>query len=92
LLSRVELEEVMLGTHRSASAEDVIALDEAIGKLLEKDPVKGALVKLRFFTGLTNEQAARALGISSNTADRYWCYARAWLRVEIQRSEDSSGC
>ena len=55
---------------------------------MEKDATKGALVKLRFFAGLTNEQAASALGISVNTADRYWAYARAWLRVEMQDSAD----
>lgn len=91
-LTRVELQEFVLGTQRAASAEDVIALDEALGKLLERDPIKGALVKLRFFGGLTNEQAAKVLGISSNTADRYWCYARAWLRVEMGKGEDSPNC
>jgi DNA-directed RNA polymerase specialized sigma24 family protein len=66
-----------------------LGLDEAISKLLEIDPVKGELVKLRFFAGLTNEQAARLLGVSTNTADRYWAYARAWIRLRI-RGNDSS--
>jgi RNA polymerase sigma factor (TIGR02999 family) len=88
-LNRIDLKEVMLGTERSASVEDVLGLDEAISKLLEIDPVKGELVKLRFFAGLTNEQAARVLGVSTNTADRYWAYARAWIRLRIQGSDTS---
>lgn len=65
--------------------DDLIALDEALGKLAQRDKVKAELVKLRFFAGLTNEQAAAALGISHNTADRYWAYARSWLHVEITK-------
>ncbi len=65
--------------------DDLIALDEALEKLAQRDKVKAELVKLRFFAGLTNEQAAAALGISHNTADRYWAYARSWLHVEITK-------
>jgi RNA polymerase sigma factor (sigma-70 family) len=63
--------------------EDLLALDEALNKLAAKDPLKAELVKLRYFAGLTIEEAARALDISSTTAERYWTYARAWLRREI---------
>jgi RNA polymerase sigma factor (TIGR02999 family) len=87
-LKRIDLNEVMLGTERGASVEDVLALDEAISKLMAIDAVKGELVKLRFFAGLTNEQAATVLGVSTNTADRYWAYARAWIRLRIQGSDD----
>jgi DNA-directed RNA polymerase specialized sigma24 family protein len=45
-------------------------------------------VQLRYFTGLTVDEAARVLGISPATADRYWAYARAWLRVEVSRGEE----
>jgi RNA polymerase sigma factor (TIGR02999 family) len=62
---------------------DVLALDEALDKLAAKDRVKAELVKLRYFAGLTNEQAAQSLGISTTTADRYWAYAKAWLHQEI---------
>ena len=65
--------------------EDIIALDEALAKLAAKDKVKADLVKLRYFAGLTCEQAAEVLGISHNTADQYWAYARSWLRLEITR-------
>jgi RNA polymerase sigma factor (TIGR02999 family) len=63
--------------------EDLLALDEALEKLTKEDPVKGKLVKLRHFAGLTVDQAAEALNISPATADRYWAYARAWLHAEI---------
>jgi RNA polymerase sigma factor (TIGR02999 family) len=63
--------------------EDLLALDEALARLAEKDPVKAELVKLRHFAGLTIDQAAHALGISPATADRYWAYARAWLHAAI---------
>jgi RNA polymerase sigma factor (TIGR02999 family) len=63
--------------------DQVLALDDALGKLEKKDPRKATLVKLRFFTGLTNEQAAQMLGVSTSTADNDWAYARSWLRVEI---------
>jgi RNA polymerase sigma factor (TIGR02999 family) len=64
--------------------EDLLALDTALGKLAERDPVKARLVELRYFAGLTGEEAAEILGISTSTADRYWVYARAWLRREME--------
>jgi RNA polymerase sigma factor (TIGR02999 family) len=63
--------------------DDLLALDEALEKLAAKDPVKAQLVQLRVFAGLTLSEAAEVLGLSTSTADRYWAYARAWLRVEI---------
>jgi RNA polymerase sigma factor (TIGR02999 family) len=65
------------------AAEDLIALDEALGRLAAKDPQKAELVKLRYFAGLTADQAAAALGLSPSTADRHWTYARAWLRRAV---------
>jgi len=62
---------------------ELLALDEALGKLERKDPRKAAVVKLRFFAGLTSEQAAAALGVSTATAENDWAYARSWLRLEI---------
>jgi RNA polymerase sigma factor (TIGR02999 family) len=70
------------------SATDMLSLHEALAKLEEKDRRKAELVKLRFFAGLTNEQAARALDISSSTADNDWAYARAWLRLEMDKDSD----
>jgi RNA polymerase sigma factor (TIGR02999 family) len=65
---------------------EFLALHDALDKLAAKDPRKAELVKLRFFAGLTNEQAAAALGISTSTADNDWAYARAWLRLEIEKN------
>ena len=62
-----------------APAEELLALDEALDRFAAMDPVKAELVKLRYFAGLSEEEAAAALGISRATASRYWTYARAWL-------------
>lgn len=59
--------------------EELLALDECLDRLAASDPIKAELVKLRFFAGLNEEEAALALGISRATASRYWTYARAWL-------------
>jgi RNA polymerase sigma factor (TIGR02999 family) len=64
-------------------SEDLLALDEALARLTERDPLKADLVKLRYFARLTLDQAADVLGLSPSTADRYWAYARAWLHQEI---------
>ena len=65
---------------------DLLALDEALKKLTEEDPQVAALVNLRYFAGLTNKQAAEALGISPRTADFRWAFARAWLLSELSDS------
>jgi RNA polymerase sigma factor (TIGR02999 family) len=64
---------------------DLLALNEALEKLAAKDPRKADLIKLRFFAGLTNEQAAKALGVATSTVDADWAYAKSWLRVEMSR-------
>jgi RNA polymerase sigma factor (TIGR02999 family) len=64
-------------------APDLLALHEALDRLAAKDARKAELVKLRFFAGLTNEQAAKLLRISVRTAYADWDYARAWLQVEM---------
>jgi RNA polymerase sigma factor (TIGR02999 family) len=63
---------------------DILALDEALDKLAETDSQVAELVKLRFFAGLTNKQAAKLLDILPRTADNYWAYAKAWLLQEIE--------
>jgi RNA polymerase sigma factor (TIGR02999 family) len=62
---------------------DLLDLDEALTKLQAKDPRKAKLVKLRYFAGLTNVQAAAVLGIAASTADLDWAYAKSWLRAEM---------
>jgi RNA polymerase sigma factor (TIGR02999 family) len=64
--------------------DELLALDEALLKLAAADPVKAQLVELRYFAGLTGEQAAEVLDISPTTADRHWAYARAWLQAEVR--------
>ncbi|MDX2035251.1 MAG: sigma-70 family RNA polymerase sigma factor [Isosphaeraceae bacterium] len=64
--------------------EELIALDAALQRLAEKDPGKARLVELRYFVGLTGEEAAEVLGISPTTADRHWAFARAWLQAEVR--------
>ncbi len=66
------------------AGEDLIALDEALNRLTEEDPLSADLVKLRYFAGLTIPQAAEALGVSPRKADFLWSFARAWLRREIE--------
>jgi RNA polymerase sigma factor (TIGR02999 family) len=67
---------------------DLLALHEALGKLEQTDKRKAELVKLRFFVGMTIEEAARTLGIATSTADSDWAYARCWLRLEIEGNQD----
>lgn len=69
------------------TSDDLLALDEALGKLAVADPQVAELVKLRYFAGLTIREAAECLGISSRTADNYWAYAKAWLLREIEGSD-----
>ena len=78
---REEFAEVQLAAPEPV--EDLLALDDALNKLAARDAVKAELVKLRYFAGMTIEEAAAALGISSATAKRYWTYARTWLYREI---------
>jgi RNA polymerase sigma factor (TIGR02999 family) len=67
--------------------DDLVAIDAALDELAAVDPLKAELVKLRYFAGLTIEQAAAALGISPATAKRYWAYSRAWLFQHIANVE-----
>lgn len=78
---RIDLDKVEAAV--DAPADELLALDEALNKLEAEDSPKAELVKLRFFGGLTSQQAADALGISKATADRHWAFARAWLFNEI---------
>ena len=86
-LERMEIEIANLPTRMPP--EELIALDEALDKLQQEDPIKSKLVTLRFFGGMTIEQAAEVLGISRVTAHRYWTYARAWLHQQISGDGDA---
>jgi RNA polymerase sigma factor (TIGR02999 family) len=67
----------------SRSGVDILILNETLDRLAAEDPRKAELVKLRFFGGMTIEQAAHLLGISVRTACEDWAYAKSWLRVEM---------
>jgi RNA polymerase sigma factor (TIGR02999 family) len=84
---RVDLADVEIAFE--GPADDIIALDEALGRLAQEHPEKAELVKLRYFAGLTVNEAARALGISTSTVDRYWTYARAWLFRELSSQDET---
>ena len=80
-LERVELELASLPTRMSS--EELLALDDALEALKQQDPIKAQLVTLRYFGGMTIEQASEVLSISRVTAHRYWTYARAWLHQQM---------
>ncbi len=83
---RIDLDDVELTL--VAPGDDILAIDEALTRLAQEHPEKAELVKLRYFAGLTGDDAAHALGISPATADRYWTFARAWLYRELAADGD----
>jgi RNA polymerase sigma factor (TIGR02999 family) len=89
LLERRDLD--ALDIEGPAPSQDVLALDEALAKLEAEDPAKAQLVKLRYFAGLAEDEAASALGISRTTAQRYWRYAKAWLVAELRKAGSVEG-
>ena len=80
-LNRVNLDDACLLDEMPI--DDLISLDVALNKLAEEDPKKAKLVELRYFAGLSEEEAANALGISRATASRYWTYAKSWLHCAV---------
>ena len=72
-------------TDADADAEEILAVHETLDELDKENPTIAQLVKLRFFAGLTIEEASLALNISRSSAKRYWNYARAWLYNAIQK-------
>jgi RNA polymerase sigma factor (TIGR02999 family) len=85
-LKRVDLDEADLAC--TSSSDELLALDEALTRLAAEDPTAGQLVRLRYFAGLSVEEAADTLSISRSTAYEHWAYARAWLRCELQGRTD----
>jgi RNA polymerase sigma factor (TIGR02999 family) len=84
-LRRVELDDQLPAP--PAEPDDLLALDEALEKLGAEDPEAASVVKLRYFAGLSVEEAAETLGISRATAYRHWTFARAWLLEELSGDE-----
>lgn len=64
--------------------DELLALADALEKLKLDDPLKAELVELRYFVGLTGDEAAETLGISPSSGDRHWVFARAWLQKEVR--------
>ncbi|MFC1652465.1 sigma-70 family RNA polymerase sigma factor [Planctomycetota bacterium] len=81
---RVDLSESMPISADQTAWDEIVALDEALGKLEQRDKLRADLVKLRFYAGLSIEQSAKSLGISMTTAKAHWAYARAWLLREVE--------
>lgn len=81
-LQRVDVDEVEIAA--PLPDDHLLAVDEALDQLAELDPPAADLIKLRFFAGLTHEQAADLLGLSRSAADRTWLFARAWLFQRIR--------
>ncbi len=82
---RIDLDDVEVAA--DTRSPDLLALDEALTRLTAEDPVKAQLVTLRYFAGLSVQEAADTLGISRATADRYWSYARIWLYCELRGTD-----
>jgi RNA polymerase sigma factor (TIGR02999 family) len=84
---RVKLDEVALTAPESDTR--LIALSEALDRFAKVEPAKAQLVKLRWFGGLSLDAAGELLDISPSTADRWWAYARAWLRAEVAEEKSN---
>jgi RNA polymerase sigma factor (TIGR02999 family) len=82
---RLDLDAVAVAD--DATDEQLLALDEALQRLEQENPVCAQLVKLHFFTGLTLGESAAALGLARRTADRHWAYARAWLYQALSQND-----
>ncbi len=80
--ARVDIQEVEIAA--AARDDELLAVHEAVDKLAAEDVGLAELVKLRFFVGLTNKEAAEVLGVSEPTVERRWAFARAWLYREIK--------
>lgn len=84
---RVELDEHLWIT--TTTPAQILAVNDSLTRLAELDETAAAVVKLRYFAGMSVAEAADALGIHRTTAHRHWTYARAWIRAEIRESEES---
>jgi RNA polymerase sigma factor (TIGR02999 family) len=84
---RLDVDAIDLAT--TAAPDQLLALEDALAKLAHEDPAAARLVELRYFAGLTVDEAGKALNISTATAYRHWTYARAWLYAELLGSSES---
>jgi RNA polymerase sigma factor (TIGR02999 family) len=86
-LKRLDIDAVDLATE--ATPDQLLAIDDALAKLAREDPSAAKLVELRYFAGLTVDEAGKALGMATATAYRHWNYARAWLHGELLGTAES---
>ena len=84
---KIEFELELIEDKRESDGR-LLELDDAISKLAEVAPMKAELIKLRYFAGCSIRDAAKMLGISTATADRYWAFSRAWLQREMSLRDD----
>src|SRR2546425_255409 len=81
--AKLDIQEIEIAS--PAKDEELLTVSDALEKLAARDKQKAELVKLRYFVGLTTQEAAEVLGISVPTADRWWNFSRAWLFEEIEK-------
>ncbi len=84
---RIDLDQLDLAADQTS--EELLALDKALEGLAAEEPACAEIVKLRYFAGLTIEEAAAARGISVRTANRDWAFAKAWLHQDLRGSESA---
>jgi RNA polymerase sigma factor (TIGR02999 family) len=82
---RLDLDQLTVADQ--AADDELVALDESLGRLARENPTCAELVKLHFFAGLTLDEAAAAPGLARRTADRVWAYARAWLYEALSQDD-----
>jgi RNA polymerase sigma factor (TIGR02999 family) len=82
---RLDVDALALATE--VTPDQLLAIDDALTQLERDDPIAAQIVKLRYFTGLTVEEAGQALGVATTTAYRHWNYARVWLHSELLDTE-----
>lgn len=87
-LERVNVDRVEIAAAAGDDDQEVLDIHEALDELAVHHPEKAELVKMRYFAGLTNEEAAEVLGVSAPTTTRYWAFARVWLFRRISRQRD----
>ncbi len=87
-LRRVDVNDPALAIPAAGDDDEMLCVHEALGALARHDPRRAELVKLRYFAGLTLEEAAEVLGVAPATAKRDWAYARAWLFREIGQARN----
>jgi RNA polymerase sigma factor (TIGR02999 family) len=89
--AHVDVDGIEIAAPAVAGGDDLLQLHEVLDSFAAEDPQKAELVKLRFFAGLSLEEAGAVLGLSERTAKRHWAYARAWLFDAIQRDQNPRG-